>query len=140
MRTVKDAAEMKRVTMIMRLRNTRFVFGSNLAGRHGAGAAKDAVMYYGALVGQGVGPQGTAYALPTKDWRLDPLPLARIATHVADFIDYAEFRPELIFAVTRVGCGLAGFTDEDIAPLFAAAPLNCQLPYGWREYVSPDPR
>lgn len=110
-----------------------FVFGSNFAGRHGAGAAKFALQERGAIYGQGVGPQGDSYAIPTKDASLWPLRLSEIERHVNDFIVYAIDHPELTFEVTRVGCGLAGYTDEQIAPMFVHAPKNCELPDGWRE-------
>lgn len=113
--------------------NRVFVFGSNLAGKHGAGAARFALTYHGAIYGQGVGRQGNSYAIPTKGYRMKPLSLALIARHVADFIAYATAHPELRFTVTRIGCGLAGYTDRDIAPFFKGAPGNCELPEGWRE-------
>jgi hypothetical protein len=109
-----------------------FVFGSNLAGRHGAGAALFARQSHGARLGQGVGPQGNSYAIPTKDAKLVTLSLGTIASYVADFIYYAESHPELYFSVTRIGCGLAGYKDADIAPMFKKAPPNCILPEGWR--------
>jgi hypothetical protein len=111
-----------------------FDFGSNLAGRHGAGAAVTAREVYGAVYGEGVGRTGNAYALPTKDERLRTLPLTRIRTYVQNFLTYARQHPELTFTVTRVGCGLAGYTDDEIAPMFIGAPSNCQMPRGWRQY------
>lgn len=114
-----------------------FCFGSNLSGRHGAGAAKYARLHHGAIMGQGIGLQGSSYALPTKDHRIQTLPLQDIGRHVAAFISFTQSRPDLTFRVTRVGCGLAGFTDEDIAPLFKEAlPLkNIRLPKGWRHLI-----
>lgn len=109
-----------------------FVFGSNLAGRHGKGAAKFAYQNHGALLGHGIGRQGDAYAIPTKGVDLQVLPLDHIAEHVKDFILYAADHPELTFKVTRIGCGLAGYKDADIAPMFKNAPSNCHLPEGWR--------
>lgn len=109
-----------------------FVFGSNLAGRHGKGAALCARLEHGAVYGVGAGRTGNSYAIPTKDARLRTLPLEQIASHVADFLAYARAHSELQFEVTRVGCGLAGYTDAQIAPLFQGAPGNCQLPNGWR--------
>lgn len=113
-----------------------FVFGSNLAGRHGAGAAKTAHVNFRAEYGVGRGPTGMAYALPTKGKKLDVLPLEVVAQHVANFLDHARQNPKTEFFVTRVGCGLAGYRDEQIAPLFKKAPLNCSLPEPWRELVS----
>jgi len=109
-----------------------FVFGSNLAGRHGAGAAKDAHEKYGAVYGQGIGHYGNSYAIPTKDKFLKTLPLDKIQVHVNEFIRYANANPKFEFEVTRIGCGLAGYTDEQIAPMFRDAPMNCFLPKGWR--------
>lgn len=108
-----------------------FVFGSNLAGRHGKGAAKDAVKFHGAIYGQAVGRQGDSYAIPTKDAYLNPLPLDKIEPFVEEFLIYAEKHPREQFQVTRIGCGLAGYTDEQIAPMFDGAPPNCELPEGW---------
>ena len=105
-----------------------FVFGSNLAGRHGKGAALYALNHYGARYGQGEGHQGNSYALPTKDERLRSLPLPLIQQHVARFIEFATARPDLQFHVTCVGCGLAGYKPKDIAPFFTNAPANCRLP------------
>jgi hypothetical protein len=106
--------------------------GSNLRGAHGKGAALHARKHHGAVCGVGVGRTGSAYAIPTKDARIQTLPLPAIAAHVSHFIEYATLHPELWFEVTRVGCGLAGYSDSEIAPLFAGAPANCLLPEGWR--------
>jgi len=113
-----------------------FVFGSNLAGRHGKGAALYAKIHKGAIYGQGIGRQGDSYAIPTKDEKLHTLPVDRIKQHVDDFISYAKLNPEIDFEVTRIGCGLAGYSDRDIAHLFKDAPENCFLPEGWRENES----
>ena len=107
-----------------------FVFGSNLAGIHGAGAALFARQNHGAVYGQGVGMQGESYGIPTKDENLQTLPLFRIKPYVDDFIVFAKAHPELTFQVTRIGCGLAGYTDTDICPMFVEAPTNCELPDG----------
>ncbi|QRD62671.1 hypothetical protein H8Z72_22640 (plasmid) [Xanthomonas citri pv. citri] len=112
-------------------RTPTFVFGSNLAGRHGKGAALFARQYRGAIYGIGEGPQGNAYALPTKDAALRTLPLSTISVHVLRFLAYAEANPQQWFEVTKVGCGLAGYTEAEIAPLFRGAPDNCRLPPGW---------
>lgn len=122
-----------------------FVFGSNLAGRHGAGAALAAKKQFGAVVGAGVGYMGEVasgrhcYAIPTKDASLVPLPLSEIRRHVAEFIAFAHARPDLRFFVTRVGCGLAGYRDAEIGPMFADAPMGrCSLPreWGWQQLRS----
>jgi hypothetical protein len=110
-----------------------FVFGSNLAGRHGKGAALEARTKYAAEYGVGEGRTGFAYAIPTKDRDLRPRSLGCIELSVERFIKYAVEHPELEFLVCRVGCGLAGYTDEEIAPFFAQAPANCELPEGWRQ-------
>lgn len=104
-----------------------FVFGSNLAGVHGAGAAACALDYYGAQSGKGVGFCGNSYAIPTKDKHLQTLPLNTINSHVAAFLEFAR-HSDRRFYVTRIGCGFAGYTPEDIAPMFANAPENCILP------------
>lgn len=113
-----------------------FVFGSNAAGIHGAGAAQWAREHCGAVWGVGVGRTGQAYAIPTKDLHIETLPLPRIRHYVAEFLKYAAAHPELEFQVTRIGCGLAGYTDADIAPMFQGAPANCRLPEGWREIAA----
>lgn len=109
-----------------------FVFGSNYAGRHGAGAALTARREYGATYGKGEGRSKQSYAIPTKDWCLRTLPPSKIRVHVDKFIEYARARPTLEFFVSRIGCGLAGYNDAQIAPMFECAPSNCELPHGWR--------
>ena len=93
--------------------NEVFVFGSNLQGSHGGGAAAAAVRYFGAIWGQGVGMQGQSYAIPTMHGGVEA-----IKPYVDEFIEYARQHPELTFLVTRIGCGIAGFKDEQMAPLF----------------------
>ena len=93
-----------------------FVFGSNLAGMHGGGAARVAVQRFGAVMGQGVGLQGQSYAIPTMQGGVET-----IKPYVDEFVAFAKAHPELFFYVTRIGCGIAGFRDEEIAPLFAGA-------------------
>jgi hypothetical protein len=106
-----------------------FVFGSNLAGRHGAGSAKTARTVYGAKYGIGVGPTGSAYAIPTKDANLKVLPLEIIKQHVEAFVEYARFHEEHTFDVVAIGCGLAGYKPKQIAPLFGDdVPDNVNLP------------
>lgn len=109
-----------------------FVFGSNLAGRHGKGAALFAREHHGAQYGVGVGRTVNSYAIPTKGFNMRPLSLEQIYAHVQEFIRYAEVNPDLEFQVTRVGCGLAGYTDEQIGPMFITAPSNCHLPDEWK--------
>jgi hypothetical protein len=105
-----------------------FVFGSNLAGRHGKGAALEAVQRWGAVYGQGVGLQGRSYAIPTKDERLRTLPLNLIRLYVSKFLNTANYRPDLTFRLTPIGCGLAGYKPEQIAPMFKDAPRNVLIP------------
>jgi hypothetical protein len=109
-----------------------FVFGSNLAGRHGKGAALHAREDYGAVYGVANGRTGNAYAIPTKDKRLYTLPLPIIATYVDEFAEYVRNATGLHFIVTRVGCGLAGYKDADMAPLFVnVPPATCVFPLEW---------
>ena len=109
-----------------------FVFGSNLAGRHGKGAALYARKHYGAIYGQGSGLQGKSYAIPTKGYKLEVLPLDVIKSHVEEFITFAKNNKNMTFLVTRIGCGLAGYTNEQIAPMFRDAPSNCILDNEWK--------
>ena len=108
--------------------NEIFVFGSNLAGSHGGGAALLAYRKFGAIWGQGVGLQGQSYGIPTMQGGVDT-----IRPYVDEFIEFAKGHPELTFLVTRIGCGIAGFTDDEIAPLFKQAHSveNIVLPEGW---------
>lgn len=93
-----------------------FVFGSNLAGMHGGGAAYVAFKQFGAVMGCGVGLRGQSYAIPTMQGGVET-----IKPYVDDFIAFAKEHPELFFYVTRIGCGIAGFRDKEIAPLFSEA-------------------
>lgn len=96
--------------------NEVFVFGSNLAGKHGGGAAKTALDKFGAIWGHGVGLQGQSYAIPTMHGGT-----AKIKPYVDDFIIFAQNHPELTFFVTPIGCGIAGFDPKEMAPLFEKA-------------------
>ena len=113
-----------------------FVFGSNLAGRHGKGAALHARQKCGAIYGRGYGLQGTSFAIPTKDIYLRSLPLSDIQCFVEMFITFAINNPELTFELTPIGCGLAGFRPEDIAPFFKDAPTNVILPMEFKEILN----
>lgn len=115
--------------------NPIFVFGSNLAGIHGAGAARYAYQHKGAEWGQGIGMRGQSYALPTKDEHIRSLSLVSVQSFVDSFIRFAKLCPHLTFQVTRIGCGLAGYSDCMIAPMFAGAPKNCQFDEAWRDYL-----
>lgn len=114
---------------------TIFVFGSNLAGKHGRGAARYAFQHYAARYGDGEGRTGSAYAIPTKDEKLQSRPLGAIRLSVDKFIAYARANPHLTFEVTPIGTGYAGFKHAQIAPMFKDAPKNCQLPVQWNEWV-----
>ena len=105
-----------------------FVFGSNLSGMHGGGAAFVAYRKFGAVWGQGVGLQGQSYGIPTMQGGVET-----IQPYVDEFIQFAGEHPELTFLVTRIGCGIAGFTDDEISPLFKKAHSieNIVLPEGW---------
>lgn len=108
-----------------------FVFGSNEAGIHGAGAAETALEYFGAEWGNGVGMQGNSYAIPTKDKKIKTLPLDKIQEYVKDFLEFAKDNKHLEFNVTAIGCGLAGYDAHDIAPMFKGHTNNVKLPLGW---------
>ena len=129
--SISDIMEQKRTTpeLITSLEpNEIFVFGSNLKGMHGGGAAYIAYRKFGAIMGQGVGLQGQSYAIPTMQGGVET-----IRPYVDEFIAFAKAHPELTFLVTRIGCGIAGFTDDEISPLFAEAHdvENIVLPPNW---------
>jgi hypothetical protein len=107
---------------------TVFVFGSNLAGRHGKGAAQDAYLHHGAKYGVGNGRMGDAYAIPTKDAYLKPRSIEAIRESVEEFLKYAQEHPEETFNVTPIGCGYAGYKPRDIAPMFINRTSNVHLP------------
>ena len=127
-----------------------FVFGSNEAGIHGAGAALFALRNRGARLGLPFGLEGRSFAVPTKGKRRipngpgggrryevgDPLSLAEIKRYVDSFLWHAEKNPDETFQVTAIGCGYAGFRNEQMAPLFADSPANCRMPPEWREELS----
>ncbi len=112
--------------------NEIFVFGSNLAGMHGGGAARIARLHFGAVMGKGVGLQGQSYAIPTMQGGVET-----IRPYVNDFLDFAKHHPEMQFLVTPIGCGIAGFEAEDIAPLFEKAKQikNISLPESFWEVI-----
>lgn len=109
-----------------------FVFGSNQEGMHLGGAARTAVEKFGAIMGQGVGIQGQSYAIPTMQGGVDT-----IKPYVDQFIDLAREWDQNTFYITRIGCGIAGFRDEEIAPLFrdALSLYNVRLPRRWVEIL-----
>ena len=131
MEQTKAEGQQKRTTpkLITELQpNEIFVFGSNLKGMHGGGAAYIAYRKFGAVMGQGVGLQGQSYGIPTMQGGVET-----IRPYVDEFIEFAKSRNDLTFLVTRIGCGIAGFTDEEIAPLFEKCHgvENVVLPPGW---------
>lgn len=104
---------------------TIFVFGSNLAGRHGAGSALEAVNHWGAKYGYGEGLHGNSYAIPTKDRKLKTLSLLQIRCGVESFMAFARNHPEWRFLTVKIGCGLAGYDwERDILPMFECKPDN----------------
>ncbi|MNQ62741.1 hypothetical protein D3C85_770970 [compost metagenome] len=111
------------------------VFGSNEAGIHGAGAALFAYQKRGARYGCGYGHTGDSFAIPTKNEDIQTLPLDMINAYVCGFLAYATGKRKLKFMVTRIGCGLAGYKNEDIAPMFIGAPLNCMFEESWRPFL-----
>lgn len=115
--------------------NIIFVFGSNRQGIHGRGAALEAKQKWGALQGRGIGYVGNSYAIPTKETPQESLSLDRINDYVHDFIYFAEQREYKTFLMTRVGCGLAGYDDGDIAPMFDKSPPNVFMPKEWRQFL-----
>lgn len=125
-----------------------FVFGSNEAGIHGAGAAKTAYEQHGAILLNGSGRMGDSFAIPTKGKKLDgrkvkvgdTLPLNRIRMYIDGFIRYAKNHPELEFQVTQIGCGYAGIPASDIAPMFNSAPDNCLFDEAWKPILGDDKR
>jgi len=121
-----------------------FVFGSNTGGIHGAGAARFAREQRGAVMGVGFGPIGQSYAIPTKgvikhrgQKRVgETLPLITINRYVREFLEYADHHQDKEFQVTCIGCGLAGLKDEDIAPMFENAPMNCYFDELWMPWLT----
>lgn len=108
-----------------------FVFGSNVLGIHGGGAAHYARKALGAQMGVGEGLTGRTYALPTCYRPGEPVTLQELEVYVANFLEFAAKNPDIRFFVSEVGCGIAGFTPDEVAPLFKDAPVNCDLPPGW---------
>jgi hypothetical protein len=118
--------------------NDIFVFGSNLLGRHGAGAADLAFRKYGAIMGLGIGPAGKTFAIPTKGVYIETLPIEQVKYYVDFFIQMAQKYPKKDFLVTKIGCGLAGFSVAEIAPLFTDALRirNIYLPKDFWNYLT----
>jgi hypothetical protein len=119
-------------------KNQVFVFGSNEAGLHGAGAAKLAHQKFGAVYGVGFGLQGKSYAIPTKDLQICTLPLDKIEYYIYSFLTEAMEYPDTEFLVTKIGCGLAGYSEEEIANLFKNKfiPENVTLPESFYNIIN----
>lgn len=115
-----------------------FVAGTNLDGIHGAGSAKYAHDHEGLRIGVARGLDGNSYALPTVGHNFARMTLAQVAVEIGRFLEVARQYPHTEFKVTRVGCNLAGFTDEQIAPLFADAPGNCLFDEAWKPFLLSD--
>ncbi len=116
-----------------------FVFGSNRVGLHGRGAARWAFQHRGAIARQGEGRQGDAYGIPTKETPYETLSILDVRNGVDRFIAYASDHQNETFEVTPIGCGLAGFRPEQIAPMFNGAPANCWLPDEFLSFVATRP-
>ena len=110
-----------------------FVFGSNLAGRHGKGAAKYAREFCGAIYGQAEGLQGNSYGIPTKDERLRSRSLDDIRQSIERFIQFARENPQYQFNLTPIGCGLAGFRKDQMLPFLKDKPENVHFTKEWDE-------
>lgn len=113
-----------------------FVFGSNEAGLHGAGAARTAQEKFGAIYGKSYGHYGDSFAIPTKDMLIETLPLSVINQYVQGFLAYADAHYKREFKITQIGCGLAGYKPADIAPLFRNATKNCLFDTAWQPYLN----
>lgn len=113
-----------------------FVYGSNLAGRHGKGAALIAKEKFGAVYGIGIGLKNRSYGIPTKDKYINTLPISEIAKYISHFKEFTHDNPNLKFWVTSIGCGLAGYKNVDIAPLFRKCNFNCNFPIHWKPYLT----
>jgi hypothetical protein len=113
-----------------------FVFGSDIAGHHADGDSLVALRTRGAVYGQGSGPQGNAYAIPTRSRTGRPRTRQDIAESVSDFLGFTRLRPWALFDVAPIGCRLAGYRPEDIAPMFAGAPHNVTLPAAFHRILA----
>ena len=115
-----------------------WVFGSNMKGYHGAGAALIAKQKFGAPDGLFMGQCSRSYAIATEDSNLKPLQMKAIVPQIEKFVEHTINNPGFNFFVTRVGCGYAGYTDDQIGPLFAKCGGNCSLAEQWRQYRKPN--
>lgn len=111
--------------------NQIFVFGSNNNGDHAGGAARTAADKFGAVNGVRMGLQGQSYAIPTMSRDMIPLSLDSIEKHISRFLYFARQHPEFEFLLTKIGCGIAGYSETNIEPMFSNAPNNVVKPGGW---------
>lgn len=115
--------------------DTVFVFGSNMAGTHAGGAAKIAHLHFGAMIGVGRGWSGQSYAIPTMNEHLQQMPLSQIANYIEDFKIYTKNHPKTKYFITAIGCGVAGYKVEEIAPMFKGISRNVIFPISFRPFV-----
>jgi len=122
----------------------KFVFASNELGIHGSGSAKAAREQHGAVMHQGFGPQGDSFGIPTcsKPTNLPDheISVDKLFYYIKAFIMWAEMYPEEEFQVTQIGCGLAGWKKEQVAPMFGTAPANCLFDTEWKPFLGDDRR
>lgn len=110
-----------------------YCFASNLAGRHGKGSALIAKDRWGARYGVGYGMMGQSFAIPTKNEKIQTLPLETVRKNINLFLNFAAKNEQYCFLTVKIGCGLAGFSEDQIKPLFQNRPSNVLVPFGWRE-------
>ena len=115
--------------------DTIFVFGSNMAGTHQGGAAKTALLHFGATKGVGRGWAGQSFAIPTMNEHLQQMPLSQIQHYIEDFKIYTKNHPKMKYFITAVGCGVAGYKVEEIAPMFKGISRNVIFPVSFRPFV-----
>ncbi len=117
--------------------NTIFVFGSNLLGRHAGGAARTACLHFGAVQGVGRGWMGQSFAIPTINEHLEPMPLSQIQHYIDEFKVYVKNHPKNQYFITSIGCGIAGYQIEEIAPMFKGIAKNVILPISFQVFLEP---
>lgn len=115
--------------------DTVFVFGSNMAGQHAGGAARTALEHFGAMTGVGRGWSGQSYAIPTMNEHLQQMPLSQIQHYIDDFKIYTKNHPKMTYFITSIGCGIAGYKTEEIAPMFKGISHNVIFPSSFRPFV-----
>lgn len=135
---VYSFAKQKHITLPKNPYGHVFVFGSNLKGWHDGGAARFALMNYGAKDGVAQGPTGNAYAIPTLDANLNQLDLLHLGGFVFEFKKEAETNPNVTYHLTPIGLGIAGYDVRDIAPMFLTMPKNVILPIEFQEFFLKD--